>query len=98
MFIHLVLFAVQPKEVVKYRKDSLMWAKVACRQKGFLGYYTFRRLRHKGQYVSLYQWKAKVCHQRFMDRYHEWLVSCSRAKVKVLGYYNLQALDKVTHA
>jgi hypothetical protein len=28
MFIHAVLFVVGPKEVAKYRKDSLMWAGV----------------------------------------------------------------------
>ena len=95
MFMHAVHFKVQPKEAVPYRKDSLMWARYAGKYKGFLGYYTMRRHGHKNQFVSLYQWKAKKYCDCFMQELHGSLVSKSKAKVKVLGYYNLTAIDKV---
>ena len=67
MFIHSVLFEIAPREVGKYRKDSLMWA------------------RHT----------KKADHDRFMRKYHNWLVSQSCAQVKVLGYYNFKVVDKL---
>ena len=94
MFIHTVLFEVKPKEVAKYRKDSLMWAKEALKAKGFIAYFTMRRLGFKNQYASIYEWKQKSDHDRFMRKYHDWLVTKSRAKVKVLGYYNLKGIDE----
>ena len=94
MFIHTVLFEVKPKEVRAYRRDSLMWARFAKRAKGFVAYFTMSRLGYKNQYVSVYQWKTNSAHERFMKKYHDWLVGKSKAKVKVLGYYNLKSIDK----
>jgi hypothetical protein len=96
MFTHAVLFVVKPKEVAKYRKDSLMWASYTKKAPGFLAYRTMKRYGYKDQYVSVYQWVKKTDHDFFMRKYHDWLVSKSNAKVKVLGYYNLKAIDKLT--
>lgn len=95
MFIHAVLFEVRPKEVALYRKDSLIWARFAAKQAGYIAYFTLKRDGYKNQYTSVYEWKKKEDHSRFMKKYHDWLVSKSKAKVRVLGYYNLKALDKV---
>lgn len=94
MFIHAVLFEIKPKEVSKYRKDSLMWAAHTKKAKGFISYCTMKRDGFKNQYASVYKWDKKVNHDNFMRKYHDWLVSKSSAKVKVLGYYNLKAVDK----
>lgn len=96
MFIHAVLFEITKKEVSDYRKDSKMWARYAKKAKGFIAYFTMKREGFKNQYASVYEWKAKSDHDRFMTKFHDWLVSKSRAKVKVLGYYNLKAIDKVS--
>ena len=37
MFIHTVLFEIEPKEVTSYRKDCKMWARFARKTKGFIG-------------------------------------------------------------
>jgi len=95
MFIHAVLFEIEPKEVRGYRKDSKMWACFARKTKGFIGYCTVKRVNAKNQYASVYKWKTKADHDRFMNKYHDWLVSKSQARVKVLGYYNLKAIDVV---
>lgn len=95
MFIHTVLFEIKPKEVAKYRKDSLMWASHTKKAKGFKAYFTMQRYSHKNQYASVYQWDKKIDHDRFMRKYHDWLVGKSSAKVKVLGYYNLKVIDKI---
>ena len=95
MFIHSVLFEIEPKEVAKYRKDSLMWAREAKKAKGFLAYNTMKRFGYENQYASVYEWKTKQHHDRFMKKYHDWLVSKSEARVKVLGYFNLKAIDRV---
>lgn len=95
MFIHTVLFEIKPKEVKDYRKDSLMWASFAKKETGFVAYFTMTRHGYKNQYTSVYEWKNKSCHDRFMKRMHDWLVSKSKAKVKVLGYYNLSTIDSV---
>lgn len=95
MFFHTVLFEVKPREVPKYRKDSKMWARYAKKAKGFIGYFTMKRNDARDQYASVYQWKTKNEHDRFMQKMHDWLVSQSSAKVKVLGYYQLQAIDRV---
>ena len=95
MFIHSVLFEIKPKEAAKYRKDSLIWARHAKKAAGFVAYYTMKRYGFKNQYASVYQWKKKTDHDRFMRKYHDWLVGKSSAKVKVLGYYNLKAIDKI---
>jgi len=98
LFIHSVLFEIQPKEVGKYRRDSLMWAAYAMKAKGFVAYHTMERLGFKHQYASVYEWKTQVDHQRFMHKFHDWLVSKSQAKVKVLGYYNLKSRDRLVPA
>lgn len=95
MFIHAVLFIVKPKEVTKYRKDSLMWASHTKKAPGFLAYRTMKRYGFKDQYVSVYQWNKKSDHDRFMRKYHDWLVDKSKAKVRVLDYYNFKQLDSV---
>ena len=95
MFIHVVLFEIKPKEVAKYRKDSLMWARHAKRSNGFAAYHTMKRYGFKNQYASVYQWDKRVNHDHFMRQYHDWLVAKSSAKIKVLGYYNLKAIDKL---
>jgi quinol monooxygenase YgiN len=97
MFIHAVLFEVKPKEVSQYRADSRLWASYARGAKGFVAYYTMQRFGHKNQFVSVYEWDNKACHERFMKKYHGWLVAKSKAKVKVLGYYNLKAVDRLRH-
>ncbi len=97
MFIHTVLFEIKPKEVLKYRKDSLMWAAFAKKKSsGFISYFTMQRVDHKNQYASVYEWKTKTSHDAFMKKYHDFLVGKSKSKVKVLGYYNLKAIDKVS--
>jgi hypothetical protein len=96
MFIHAVLFEIDSREVPLYRKDSIMWANYAKKDKGFLGYVTVKRLNAQNQYASVYKWKAKADHDRFMKKLHDWLVSKSKAKVKVLGYYNVKSIDEVT--
>lgn len=95
MFIHSVLFEIGPREVLVYRKDCRMWAAYAKKAKGFLAYYTVKRVDHKNQYASVYKWKTKVAHDRFMNKLHDWLVSRSKAKVKVLGYYNLKVIGQM---
>ncbi len=96
MFTHAVLFEIQPKIVPVYRKDCRMWAAYAKKAKGFLGYLTLRRVNARNQYASVYKWKAKQDHDRFMGKFHDYLVSKSKAKVKVLGYYNLKAIDQIS--
>lgn len=93
MFIHAAVFKISPKEVPAYRRDSKMWARQAAKANGFLGYFTMKRCCLKDQYVSVYEWKTKRDHDRFMNKFHDWLVAKSKARVKVLGYYNLKAID-----
>jgi hypothetical protein len=95
MFIHVVLFEVKSKEAAQYRKDSLIWAKYAKMAKGFLAYRTMIRYGYKNQYASVYQWVKKSDHDRFMSKNHDRLVGKSKAKVKVLDYYNLKGLDNL---
>ena len=94
MFIHSVLFEIAPKEIAKYRLDSLMWARCARKEKGFIAYHTMQRYGYKNQYVSVYEWRSKNDHDRFMKKFHDCLVSKSKARVKVIDYYNLKAIDK----
>ena len=95
MFIHTVLFEIHPKEVEDYRKDSRMWAHYAKKAKGFVAYFTMQRYGHKNHYTSVYEWTHKSHHDRFMKKMHDWLVSKSKAKVKVLDYFNLNTIDRV---
>ena len=71
-----------------------MWARYAKKAKGFVAYRTMKRVDYAHQYASVYEWKRKLDHDRFMSKFHDWLVSKSKAKVKVLGYYNLKAIDE----
>jgi heme-degrading monooxygenase HmoA len=96
MFTHTVLFSISPKEIPLYRKDCRMWARFASQAKGFRSYFTVERVDSRNQYASVYVWDNKACHDRFMKKWHDILVGKSRAKVKVLGYYNLKAIDKVS--
>ena len=95
MFIHTVLFEIKPREVPAYRRDSKMWASFAMKAKGFVAYHTMRRYGFKNQYASVYEWDSRRDHDRFMNKFHDWLVNKSKARVKVLGYYNLKAVDRV---
>ncbi len=95
MFIHAVLFEVKPSEVRQYRQDSKMWAGYAKKAAGFVAYFTMRRAGFQHQYASVYEWKTKGHHEHFMKKYHDWLESQSKARVKVLGYYNLREIDNL---
>lgn len=95
MFIHAVLFEINPAEVSDYRKDSKMWARQARKARGFISYLTAKRVDFRNQYISVYQWRRKKDHERFMEEFHDLLVAKSKARVKVLGYYNLKAIDNV---
>jgi hypothetical protein len=54
-----------------------------------------KRIDSKNQYASVYEWKTKKDHDRFMKKLHDWLESKSKARVKVAGYYNLMAQDQI---
>lgn len=95
MFRHAVLFQIEPKEVADYRKDSKMWARYAKKAKGFIAYYTMKRQGFRNQYASVYEWRSESDHKRFMGKFHDWLVGKSKARVRVLGYYNLKGLDRL---
>jgi len=95
MFIHTVLFKIQPSQVNAYRNDSKMWARRAREAKGFVAYFTMKRINGKNEYASVYEWRSQSFHGRFMKKYHEELVAKSRAKVKVLGYFNLKTIDRL---
>jgi hypothetical protein len=95
MFIHVVLFLIKPKEVAQYRKDSLMWARYAKKAPGFLAYRTMERYGFKNHYASVYEWEKKADYDNFMRKSHDWLESRSKAKVKVLDYFNLKKLDSL---
>lgn len=95
MFIHAVVFEIKPSQVKDYRLDSIMWAKYAKKHSnGFINYHTMKRVDVKDQYVSIYKWKTRNYHDKFMKVFHDFLVSKSKAKVKTLGYYNLKAIDQ----
>jgi quinol monooxygenase YgiN len=95
MFIHAVLFEIKPGEVRDYRNDSKMWAREARKNSGFIAYFTMQRVNLENQYLSVYEWKNEKAHKRFMGKFHDLLVAKSKAKVKVLGYYNLKRIDEV---
>ncbi|HOX54088.1 MAG: hypothetical protein PHI86_02210 [Candidatus Omnitrophica bacterium] len=91
MFTHAVLFKINKSELKKYYRDNKMWARHAKKAKGFISYYTMKRADFKDQYASVYSWRDKKYHDKFMGKFHDWLVSKSYAKVKVLGYYNFNS-------
>lgn len=90
MFIHMVLFKIQKKNVPTYVKDCRLWEKEAARQPGFLGYHTLFRTNTKGHYASMYLWKTQGQHRRFMKKHHDRLVLLSQCPVEVVGYYNFR--------
>ncbi|MBM3247831.1 MAG: hypothetical protein FJZ10_00165 [Candidatus Omnitrophica bacterium] len=92
MFTHAVLFKIDKRELKKYQRDCRMWARYAAKAKGFISYSTMKRVDSKYQYASVYSWKDKRFHDRFMNKFHDWLVSKSYAKVKVLSYYNFDTV------
>ena len=94
MFIHMALFEIKPQHVKIYKKDCLVWARHAKKAKGFLRYLTIKRVDAKNQFASVYEWKSKAHHQRFMKVWHDKLVDKSHCPVKVLGYYNFQVIQK----
>jgi heme-degrading monooxygenase HmoA len=95
MFIHAVLFEIAPLEQAKYHRDNRLWAAYAKRRKGFLHYQTLKRLDQKNQYASVYAWKSKKDHDQFMDKFHDWLVTRSKAKVRVRDYYNFRVVTRL---
>jgi heme-degrading monooxygenase HmoA len=95
MFVHAVLFEIKANQVALYRKDCRMWAAYAKKAKGFISYFTVKRKGYKNQYASVYVWQSQQSHDRFMKKLHDWLVGKSKAKVGVLGYYNLRAIDSI---
>lgn len=95
MFIHTVLFEIKPKDVSTYRKDSRMWAKYAKKVKGFIACFIMRRNGYKNQYASVYEWKDRKAYMSFTNKFHDWLAEKSSSRVKLLGRYNLEAIDKV---
>ena len=92
MFIHLVLFRIQKKNIPVYKKDCKIWEKEAKGHAGFLGYQTLLRTNQANQYASFYQWRSEKQHRRFMDKHHDRLVSLSRCPVRVLGYFNFKTV------
>ncbi|MFH1269766.1 MAG: antibiotic biosynthesis monooxygenase [Candidatus Omnitrophota bacterium] len=92
MFSHTVLFEIAPKEVPAYRRDCKMWARYASKARGCIAFFIMKRADYKNQYASVYQWRSKADHDRFMKKFHEWLADKSESKVKVLGFYNLNSI------
>ncbi len=88
MFIHLVLFRIQKKNIPVYKRDCKIWEKQAGSAPGFLGYRTLIRMNEPHQAASFYTWKTEAAHRRFMKKHHDRLVSLSKCPVEVLGYYN----------
>ena len=78
MFIHMVLFKIQRKNVPTYVADCRMWEREAKKQKGFKGYKTLFRTNELGQYASFYMWEKEADHSRFMKAHHDRLVSLSK--------------------
>lgn len=93
-FTHMVLFKIKPQDVRIYKKDCRMWARYAGKAKGFLRYLTVKRVNAKNQFASVYKWKTKAHHERFMKVWHDRLVEKSHCPVVVLGYYNFKAIQK----
>lgn len=90
MFIHMVLFKIQKKNVPVYVRDCRLWASEAKKHAGFIGYRTLFRSNEKGQYASFYMWRFEKDHTRFMKKHHDRLVSLSHCPVQVIGYYNFK--------
>lgn len=95
MFTHAVLFEIKPKFVKAYIDDCKMWSGEARKAAGFIRYRTLKRVNQKNQYASVYYWEDKRSHFKFMKKNHDDLVKKSKAKVKVLGYYNFSTIDEI---
>src|SRR3989338_10852341 len=95
MFIHMVLFKIRKINVPIYIADCRMWEREARRQSGFLSYHTLFRSNKKGHYASLYFWKSKKDHSRFMKKHHDRLVSFSKCPVEVLGYFDFSPIGRI---
>ncbi len=96
MFTHAVLFEIDPSQVENYKRDCKIWARYAKKAAGFISYYTVKRIGYENQFASIYNWKEKKFHTAFMNKLHDWLVTKSKAKVKVLGYYNLSSIQETS--
>lgn len=95
MFIHSVLFEIEPKNVAGYYKDNRMWASCARKCKGFVAFYAMKLQDRKNQYASVYKWKTIADYKRFMRCCHDLLAEKSGAKVKFMGYFNMKVISKV---
>lgn len=96
MFIHAVLFEIAPKELPAYRRDCKTWAGHASKAKGFIDFFIMKRAGYKNQYASVYEWKTKSDCERFMKKFHDWLASKSKSKVKLLERYNLNSILRIS--
>lgn len=92
MFIHKVLFKIAAKHVPIYKRDCLLWQREAAKHAGFVGYKTLVRMDRKGEYASLYFWKNRAAHERFMKKQHDRLVSLSKCPVQVVDYFNYRSI------
>lgn len=92
MYAHMVLFQIKLQNIKIYKRDCRMWARQARKARGFLKYLTVKRVNVPSQYASVYQWRSKVYHDRFMRIWHDKLVAKSLCPVKVLGYYNFEVI------
>ena len=92
MFAHWVLFEIKKKNVPTYKVDCRLWAREAKKHAGFLDCRILIRTNAENQYASIYVWKSKTHHERFMRRHHDRLVALSKCPVKVLGYFNFRDL------
>ena len=95
MFIHSVLFEIQPREVAGYYKDNRLWAGYAGKAKGFVAFFTMKRTGYQNQYISVYKWKTLGDHNRFMKKFHDFLAAQSKSKVKLLGRYNFKCVEQI---
>ena len=95
MFVHLVLFQIEKRNLKLYLKDCLLWGKAAKAWKGFIACHALTRTNHRNHYASLYAWKTKKAHDTFMKKNHDVLVSRSNCPVKVIGYYDFVSSQEI---
>lgn len=92
MYIHKVLFKIAAKHVPTYKRDCRLWHREASKHPGFMGYRTLVRVGRKGEYASLYIWKSRQHHVRFMKKHHDRLVSLSQCPVRVVDYFDYSSI------
>lgn len=92
MFIHKVVFRIAAKHVPAYRRDCRLWLREASKHPGFVRGVTLERVDRKGQYASLYIWKSRADHDRFMKKHHDRLVALSKCPVRVVDYFNYASI------